>query len=110
MGNPVHCLRSALVHNHDPPCMPFMPGKQYLILPCPDAGCFYDGRSLKMDPNEREEQLRKEGFGSRALVDIKDFFGKAPLEALPDRAAEKFESSEEDASSDEGGLELMRNG
>jgi len=94
-SNPVHCLRSALVHHYHPPCMPFTPGKQQLILPCHEACCFYDGRHLQIDSWNKT----RDGFESRAWDDAKDL-----IRGL------HSEESEEDASSDDAGVELMRKG
>jgi len=39
--NPVHCLRSKYVHHHEPPCVPYVRGKEHLLRVNPDLGLFY---------------------------------------------------------------------
>ncbi|CAE7700890.1 unnamed protein product [Symbiodinium sp. CCMP2456] len=39
--NPVHCLRSRYLHNHQPPCIFYQIGKEHLLEPNPKLGLFY---------------------------------------------------------------------
>lgn len=41
--NPVHCLRSKFIYEHTPHCIPFVAGKDYLLEPNHDIGCYYEG-------------------------------------------------------------------
>jgi len=39
--NPVHCLRSKLVHKHQPYCRFASPGKEHLLEVNPKIGCHF---------------------------------------------------------------------
>lgn len=42
-ANPVYCLRSKHVYEHDPPCSHFVRGKEHLIERNPEAKSYFDG-------------------------------------------------------------------
>jgi len=42
-ANPIHCLRSKYIHCRDPPCVPYLLGKEHLLMRNVEAGAFFDG-------------------------------------------------------------------
>merc|ERR1719203_2356075 len=40
-ANPVHCLRSKLIHKHSPPCSFAYSGKEHLLNYNPHIGCYF---------------------------------------------------------------------
>eukprot|EP00746_Dinoflagellata_sp_MGD_P023548 gnl/MRDRNA2_/MRDRNA2_155186_c0_seq1.p1 gnl/MRDRNA2_/MRDRNA2_155186_c0~~gnl/MRDRNA2_/MRDRNA2_155186_c0_seq1.p1 ORF type:complete len:929 (+),score=101.84 gnl/MRDRNA2_/MRDRNA2_155186_c0_seq1:38-2824(+) len=47
-SNPIHCLRSKYIHGHDPPCIFYKQGKEYLLERNPEAHCFYQFDGIPM--------------------------------------------------------------
>ncbi|CAK9076951.1 unnamed protein product [Durusdinium trenchii] len=45
--NPIHCLRSRYVHQHDPPCIFYQIGKEHLLEPNAKLGLFYSAPEWK---------------------------------------------------------------
>jgi hypothetical protein len=45
-ANPVHCLRSKHIYNHDPPCVYFVRGQQHLIKYNEDIGIYFQPSSV----------------------------------------------------------------
>lgn len=41
-SNPVHCLRSKHIYNHDPPCDFYIAGKEHTMRRNPDIGCYFE--------------------------------------------------------------------
>lgn len=67
-SNPVHCLRSKVLHEHSPPCMFWFSGKEHLQEVNPDINCFFEDKESEVE--------RLEGLGFK---NIKDRFGKMHL-------------------------------
>jgi len=40
-ANPLNCLRSKYIYKHDPPCVPFSPGKEHFLKVNEKVGCFF---------------------------------------------------------------------
>eukprot|EP00439_Symbiodinium_sp_Y106_P069553 s822_g11.t7 len=83
--NPVHCLRSRYLHNHQPPCIFYQIGKEHLLEPNPKLGLFYSA------PEWNNEK-------TSTFVELAQFARKSLAEALamahPRFAAELQESQE----------------
>eukprot|EP00927_Polykrikos_kofoidii_P065256 TRINITY_DN61036_c0_g1_i1.p1 TRINITY_DN61036_c0_g1~~TRINITY_DN61036_c0_g1_i1.p1 ORF type:complete len:1046 (-),score=102.82 TRINITY_DN61036_c0_g1_i1:60-2789(-) len=45
-ANPVHCLRSQILFEDDPPCTLFQPGKEYLMNPNPKVGQYFEHKHV----------------------------------------------------------------
>merc|ERR1712014_294213 len=41
-SNPIHCLRSAYVHRHTPPCVPYRLGKEHLQRRNTSIGLYFE--------------------------------------------------------------------
>merc|ERR1719409_381319 len=39
--NPIHCLRSRFIHEHNPPCNHWVPGKDHLMQQNEDIGSYF---------------------------------------------------------------------
>jgi len=74
-ANPVHCLRSQYIYEHDPPCDFFLLGKEHLLRQNPDLHLFYKGRT------PRKEDYGGE-FCSSVSTKLKDFEEIAKKKAL----------------------------
>jgi len=60
--NPVHCLRSKYIYQHDPPLVYFKFGKEHLQKANPDIGAHYERcQFVEMDP-EKIEQAKKQAL------------------------------------------------
>jgi hypothetical protein len=47
--NPVHCLRSGYFYKHKPRCVPYVPGKEHLLLENPDIGVFFEDGEAEIE-------------------------------------------------------------
>jgi len=56
--NPVHCLRSQHVYDHQPPCRFLFSGKEHLLEANPSIGCFYRGG--KVATSEHFDRMRSD--------------------------------------------------
>lgn len=63
-ANPVHCLRSKYFFKHEPPCTPYMVGKEYLMQPNHAVGLFY---KTKREDIMQFLELRAATTGFRSL-------------------------------------------
>jgi len=68
--NPVHCLRSQKIYQHDPPCGYFVSGKEHMLKPNEAIGCFFQDEAVGHDANDPAlpigtwfAQLSKKGMG-----------------------------------------------
>lgn len=48
-ANPVHCLRSRYIYNHNPPCGYFVSGKEHLLTANPAIGCFFNDECVEAE-------------------------------------------------------------
>lgn len=72
-ANPVHCLRSSFVYNHDPPCDYCVPGKEHLLRVNEAIGMhFRDGavpvEDFDQPPVDVPELVRDISFRFRAVI------------------------------------------
>lgn len=54
--NPVHCLRSKYIYKHDPPCVFYRIGKEFLIKENKAIGIYFTGKEHVETPREEEEE------------------------------------------------------
>eukprot|EP00929_Paragymnodinium_shiwhaense_P112988 TRINITY_DN81252_c0_g1_i1.p1 TRINITY_DN81252_c0_g1~~TRINITY_DN81252_c0_g1_i1.p1 ORF type:complete len:1089 (-),score=243.62 TRINITY_DN81252_c0_g1_i1:159-3425(-) len=52
-SNPVHCLRSKYIHNHETPCVKFENGRNYLLLKNEELGLWYQ----REEPPENSKEV-----------------------------------------------------
>merc|ERR1719199_362131 len=58
-GNPVHCLRSQLIYDHNPPCVFSMLGKQHLVRVNPSIGCYFAEDEAEVEEYSSEDAVEK---------------------------------------------------
>lgn len=98
-ANPVYCLRSQYVYQHNPPCVYCIPGKEHLIEVNEDLGLYFNDCPAKeedydaphVDVEAMKDNLKElKGKASQHFEDMK---GKATgqLEELKGKASGHFE-------------------
>jgi len=71
--NPVHCLRSQYIHEHDPPCIFYVKGKEAVAEKNPDIGLFY----------HQADWAKSDLTLSRACGTFRSGWLSGPSQALP---------------------------
>merc|ERR1712007_282185 len=58
-ANHVHCLRSKYVHSQEPPCVPYVNGREDLLRRNVEAGAFFDGGTFGRDASKTSEARKQ---------------------------------------------------
>jgi len=98
-ANPVHCLRSQYIYEHDPPCDFFLLGKEHLLRQNPDLHLFYKGRTPRKEDyggefcssvsrklNDFEEMAKKKALAAEEAIVTKIMPAKNHSRDLPRKA------------------------
>jgi len=63
-ANPVHCLRSRHVFNHQPPCLPYQAGQEHLMQVNEAIGCYFHDKKAMASQDFRGMTSMKAGMQS----------------------------------------------
>jgi len=87
-SNPIHCLRSKVIHNHSPHCMYWVSGKEHLQEVNPNINCFFH------DTAAAEEDFSKVDVGLKKFAHSfsTSFYGKS----AEDKPEEEVHPPEDD--------------
>lgn len=64
-SNPVHCLRSKYIYEHEPPCVVFRPSKEHLLQAAPRIGQYFQPKQ----PSEDTPRLTKRSSTGLSFLD-----------------------------------------
>lgn len=80
-GNPIHVLRSKYLFEHKSPVVAYVVGREYLLQPVPELGCYYDMADTLLARKHGHHQKVHQTWSGQ-LGEVKDSFHELKTDVL----------------------------